>query len=235
MADFSLNDNPFTADPADKIAKIENAQSYGVSDLVQMIIDEGSTLNRADVEGSISSFFEKCAKVVSQGGNLNLPILNTSLSISGVFVNADDVFDPKRHSLKLNANAGSLLKNALKKVKLTKIAPKNNAPNIVSVTDKITGAVDGDIKAGSVVKLSGNRLKFEENDAEQGVFFVQDGVAKRQTTVLDNKPASVVVIVPSDLVAGEVKLELRSKLNANATAGKTLRTAVFAKNLTVTA
>ena len=233
MADYSLRDNPFTEDPADRIAKMENVRSYTKADIIQMVLDEGSTLNRADIEGSVNSFFEKCAKVVAQGANLNLDILSTSLSISGVFESADDSFDSRRHTLKLNATAGALLKDALKSVKLTKVEASSTDPNIVAVTDKVTGAVDGDIKAGSVVQLSGNRLKFDAADAEQGVFVITEGGETRCDTVIENRPARVVVLLPATLAAGEAEIELRTKLTASQSAGKTLKRVRYGRTLTV--
>ncbi|MBQ3824713.1 MAG: DUF4469 domain-containing protein [Spirochaetaceae bacterium] len=235
MAHYSLRDNPFTADPADRVAKVEDVRSYSTADIIQMVIDEGSTLNRADIEGAVKSFFEKCAKVVSEGGNLNTELVSTSLSISGVFENADDSFDPKRHTLKINATAGSALKDALKKVKLTKVAAASTDPNIVSVADKVTGAVDGDIKAGSVIKLSGNRLKFDASDNEQGVFIIGKDGEKRHLAVIENIPSSVVVLLPADLTAGEVSLELRTKMTASQDKGKKLKCARYGKSLSIIA
>lgn len=99
----------------------------------------------------------------------------------------------------------------------------------------MTGSVDGEIKAGSVLSLSGNRLKFDAADEEQGVFLSTEAGEKRCGTVIENRPAKVVVLVPADLAAGEAEIELRTKLTASQSAEKTLKRVRHGKTLTVVA
>ena len=67
----------------------------------------------------INRIMEHCT-MAADGEAINLPLINTSFSISGVFDSPMDAFDGNRHKLNLNITKGVLLREAEKKVKLQK-------------------------------------------------------------------------------------------------------------------
>ena len=65
---------------------------------------------------------------------------------------------------------------------------------------------------GGVVQLTGSRLKFNQKDAAQGIFFIPEtGNLVRASVIAENKPARVMAIIPADLAAGTYYIEVRSK------------------------
>lgn len=226
MADYSLKDNPFSKVDGEKVAQIENSSSYTLDDLIKLGEKEGIISNPHDFRANVEKFFKMCENVVSQGGNLNLPIVTTQLSIAGVFNGADDVFDAKRHALKINASAGLALKKAVGDVKLTKVEAKSKLPNITAIVDRVTNKVDSEVKIGSTVQLSGNRLRFDADDAEQGVFLVGDTGVKRCEPVFDNKPGTLLFVIPLGTEAGPAHFEVRSKVSGDNSKVKNMRIGV---------
>jgi len=174
--------------------------------------------------------------IIKDGSAVNTPLMNTSMSISGVFDGANDSFDKKRHTVNLNITAGTLLRDAVTKVKCEKTEGVSTDPYITEVTDIVTGTVNTTLTKGGVVQLVGSRLKFDAKDTAQGIFFVPEtGAPVRAAVIAENKPARLMAIIPADLAAGTYYIEVRTKILEGNKSGKTLKTGRFNKALTVAA
>ncbi|EMB45660.1 DUF4469 domain-containing protein [Treponema denticola] len=198
-------------------------------------MEKGTTLTRADVAATLQVYGEVVSAIIKDGSAVNTPLMNTSMSISGVFDGANDSFDKKRHTVNLNITAGTLLRDAVTKVKCEKTEGVSTDPYITEVTDIVSGKVNEVLTKGGVVQLVGSRLKFDAKDTAQGIFFVPEtGNPVRAAVIAENKPARLMAIIPADLAAGTYYIEVRTKY-ANATKQlKTLKIGRFAKPLTIT-
>ena len=199
-------------------------------------MEKGSTLTRADVAATLQVYGEVVSAIIKDGSAVNTPLMNTSMSISGVFDGANDSFDKKRHTVNLNITAGTLLRDAVTKVKCEKTEGTSTDPYITEVTDIVTGTVNTTLTKGGVVQLVGARLKFDAKDTAQGIFFVPEtGEAVRAAVIAENKPARLMAIIPTDLAAGTYYVEVRTKIIGSSQKSKTLKTGRFDKPLTCTA
>ena len=136
----------------------------------------------------------------------------------------------------MNITAGTLLRDALTKVKCEKTEGVSTDPYITEVTDIVTGTVNTTLSKGGVVQLVGSRLKFDAKDAAQGIFFVPEtGEAVRAAVIAENKPARLMAIIPADLAAETYYVEVRTKIIGSSQKSKTLKTGRFDKPLTCTA
>lgn len=238
MTNYSLRDNPLTEDPNDKLAQLEGVKSFSKEQVIERILNRGNTMTKTDLLASWNTIEEEIGFITAEGNTVNTPLFNTSLSISGVFVNGDDSFDPRRHTLKVNVTAGTALKEAAAKIKLTKVQGNSAIPWITGVRDTLSAADDtsGSLKAGSVIELTGARLKFDATDAEQGVFFVANGAETRCAQIVENKPTRILAVLPATVTAGEYTVEVRSRYSgASGKETKTLKKGAFEKTVTVTA
>ena len=156
------------------------------------------------------------------------------MSISGVFDGADDAFDKKRHTVNLNINAGTALKTAVGKVKTIKTETASTDPYITEVTDVVSGKVNTVLTKGGVVQLTGSRLKFDQKDEAQGIFFVPEtGTPVRAAVIAENKPARLMAIIPADLAQGTYYIEVRTKYTVGGKPLKTAKIGRYIKPLTV--
>lgn len=214
MLKYCLRENLLTAKPDDYMAQVTDSQVFTLDDIVDRMVKRGTTVTRTDLAALMQLYTQECTYIVEEGGTLNTPLINTSFSISGVFDGADDSFDGKRHSVNLNINAGTALKEVLAKVKASKVETASTDPYITAVTDKLNGTTNT-IKIGSVMEIIGSRLKFDAKDAEQGVFAVAGTKTVRCASVVENKPARIIVILDPAVKAGDFTLEVRTKLTGN--------------------
>ena len=236
MLKYALRENLLTAAPDDFMAQVQDVRSYTLDEIIDAMMQKGSTLTRADVAAVLQIYGEVCASLIADGSALNTPLMNTSLSISGVFNGANDAFDKKRHTVNLNITAGTLLRDAVTKVKCEKTEGASTDPYITEVTDIVTGTVNTTLTKGGVVQLVGSRLKFDAKDTAQGIFFVPEtGAPVRAAVIAENKPARLMAIIPAGLKAGTYYIEVRTKIDMGGKKLKTLKTGRFAKPLTVTA
>ena len=234
MLKYSLRENLLTPAPDDYMAQVADVRSYTLDEIIDLMMDKGTTLTRADVAATLQVYGEVCSSLIKDGAALNTPLMNTALSISGVFNGANDIFDKKRHTVNLNITAGILLRDVLPKIKCEKTEGASTDPYITEVTDIVTGTVNTTLTKGGVVQLVGSRLKFDAKDAAQGIFFVPEtGEAVRAAVIAENKPARVMAIIPADLPAGTYYIEVRSKHSGGGKPLKAVKAGRFAKPLTV--
>ena len=235
MLKYSLRENLLTPAPDDYMAQAQDVRSYTLDEIIDLMMDKGTTITRADVAATLQVYGEVCASLIKDGSALNTPLFNTALTIAGVFDGANDSFDKKRHTVNLNITAGTLLRDAVTKVKCEKTEGVSTDPYITEVTDIVSGKVNEVLTKGGVVQLVGSRLKFDAKDTAQGIFFVPEtGNPVRAAVIAENKPARLMAIIPADLAAGTYYIEVRTKY-ANATKQlKTLKIGRFAKPLTIT-
>ena len=236
MLKYSLRENLLTPAPDDYMAQAADVRSYTLDEIIDLMMEKGTTLTRADVAATLQVYGEVVSAIIKDGSAVNTPLMNTSMSISGVFDGANDSFDKKRHTVNLNITAGTLLRDAVTKVKCEKTEGVSTDPYITEVKDVVSGKTNDILTKGGVVQLVGSRLKFDAKDAAQGIFFVPEtGEAVRATVIAENKPARLMAIIPADLPAGTYCIEVQTKIAEGGKALKNLKTGRFAKALTVTA
>lgn len=214
MIKYLLRENPLTSHPNDRMAQETDARTYSQEDLVEEMMKRGSSLTRSDIVAYQKLEAEVLADIIADGGHLSTPILNTSFSISGVFEDQNDSFDKARHTVRLNVNPGSALREAVMRVKVQKVEGNSTDPNITSVIDKVTGD-NSTIKLGSVMEIRGMRLKFDAADVEQGVFVLMGGEEFRCDAIIENMPARLLVMLPTTLAEGDFEVEVRTKIGGD--------------------
>ena len=236
MLKYCLRENLLTPAPDDYMAQAADVRSYTLDEIIDLMMEKGSTLTRADVAATLQVYGEVVSAIIKDGSAVNTPLMNTSMSISGVFDGANDSFDKKRHTVNLNITAGTLLRDAVTKVKCEKTEGVSTDPYITEVTDIVTGTVNTTLTKGGVVQLVGSRLKFDAKDTAQGIFFVPEtGAPVRAAVIAENKPARLMAIIPADLAAGTYYVEVRTKIIGSSQKSKTLKMGRFDKPLTCTA
>lgn len=238
MANYSLRDNPLTGDPNDKLAQLEGVNSFTREQIIDRALQRGNTLTRTDFLAAINAYAEEIAYITAEGNTINTPLFNTSLSITGVFTGSEDTFDSRRHTLKVNITAGTVLKEAVGKVKLSKVTGTSNLPMITGLRDTLSSSDETSVivKAGSVIELTGARLKFDASDMELGVFFIANGAETRLSQVVENKPSKVLAVLPVTVEPGEYTVEVRTTTASNTSrATKAIKRGVFERPVTVTA
>ncbi|MGD8779579.1 MAG: DNA-binding domain-containing protein [Ignavibacteria bacterium] len=227
---YSLRDNHLTPEPNDYMASVSPTRTIEMKDLIEYMIERGSTVTKADILSVMEDFQRALENFIHEGAFITLPFANYSTSIKGVFNGMTDSFDSNRHHISLNVQPGKELKKFLKSgipvAKQKTIIPR---PNIVEFMDFITGERNSTLTPGGIAQILGHRLKLDTEIEEEGIYFIkEDNTITKATGIGQNKPAVLMFIVPSELTAGEYTLEVRTK------SGDDIRTGRLGASLTVT-
>ncbi|MBQ8560544.1 MAG: hypothetical protein IJ441_03040, partial [Spirochaetaceae bacterium] len=76
-------ENLLTPEPDDYMAQTVDARSYSGEEIVELMLKRGSTLTKADAAAAVELYNTVCAELIADGCNLNTPLMNTSLSVTG--------------------------------------------------------------------------------------------------------------------------------------------------------
>ena len=134
-----------------------------------------------------------------QGFRVTTPVARLSPSIQGVFNDDQDVYDSRRHNLRLNASP--LLAVERRWRSNTQVSKINHPPRIIPLPnayhDVVSSTRNAILTPNSVGRVTGQYLKLEASEEQQGVFFIaEDGSKFRAPMYVTIKPAQVILFIP---------------------------------------
>lgn len=229
--EYYLIPNHITSNNGDYMAVTVNRENYTIEDVYDHMTREGSTLTKAEALASFEEMSRGIINIVGLGNSVSTPLVNFLPSIGGVFTGEEDLFDHERHRIRISVSAGSRLRAITEEIETQKVAPRERQPNLTHFFDNSTETNDQTITANGGARITGTLLKFDEDDENQGVFFINtaDGSATRvDSRMLKNMPSELIFMNP-DLDSGTYRLEVRTNLNGN----NEVRVGALSEELTV--
>lgn len=197
-------------------AHVLYGQPAGAAEILDRVVSGGSTLTRADVAACAEALAAAVESLVCEGRRVNLfGIAEVYPRVRGTFEDAFERFDPARHTLDAGGCAGERLRRAVRRQSRPQRAIRAaSSPNVTAVCAPGTALPPATIEAGSLMRISGQRLKVDPSRADEGVLLVsRDGgppVACRQ--IARNSPSEILAVAPRDLPQGVWTLEVRARM-----------------------
>jgi hypothetical protein len=215
MLSYSLHENPLTERPDDYEAQTHASAVYTREQFINLMLQRGTLVTKTDVVAVLNNLEETAMYVIENGGQLNLPLFNTSFSISGVFNSILDTFDPSRHKLHVTIHNGTLLHEAEKNIRPSKVNTPSPQPQILEVKDSVSGEVDTVLTSRGAVEINGINIKITGSDNATGLFFVaDDGTETKAETIIQNKPATVIALIPG-LDGGKYHIKIATQFSGS--------------------
>jgi hypothetical protein len=210
---YYLRENKLTQEENDYMAYVMSARQVDLNQVIERIIEHGSTVNKADIVSVFTDFQDTLQSLLAEGAFITTPFANFSSSIRGVFMGAVDDYDSARHQITVNLNAGAELRRFMREnVSAQKQEPTFTGPKPLQFIDSNTGENNSVVTAGGLGILIGNRLNFDQSDPKQGIYFVsEDGQEFRVEVVGHNRPSNLSFIIPGEITSGDYQLFVRSK------------------------
>lgn len=227
---YSLRPNHLTDDPNDHMASVSPLRTAELEDVIQRMIERGSTVTRPDIISVFADFQRSLEDLLAEGSNVTLPFANFSTSLKGVFTDDEDSYDPARHKIYPSISAGLELKDfyngRLSVERVKAVIPKPLADKFV---DLVSGEINSILTPGGMGQLKGSKLKFNAEAVDEGIFFIAaDNTETKVETVGVNKPQSLMFLIPAALTSGDYKVEIRARINTDE-----LRVGRFSETLSV--
>ncbi|MFT3739388.1 MAG: DNA-binding domain-containing protein [Breznakibacter sp.] len=194
------------------IAVTTDVKTVDMDQIIEQMTCRGSTVTKAEILGVWEEFEQAVAHFVQQGCAVKTPLFTVRPKVTGSFDSPGEVFLRPKHSVKVNIQTGSRLKNLERQIHVERILIDRPAPSITSITDLSRGTRGNSLTIGQPALLAGRLLKITPHD-QSGIFFVNDiGGEIKVPNVAKNKPSELIFVVPPTLSHGKYSLEIRTVL-----------------------
>lgn len=215
---YALSDND-----NDRRARIRHTGVSTMDDVLQEMLERGSTVSRADALAVVELYHEVILYLLGQGQRVRTPLVYYALTVSGLFDGDHDRFDRARHRFRVTSKAGPLLKqlqtDLTREARVEKVRAELPSPSVVAVQDLESGARSERLTPGGYLRIRGYRLKHAPDDPGQGVFFSPEGggddAVLRSPELIINEPKELLVRIPPALPAGACTLEVAARPRHN--------------------
>ncbi|MEC5396174.1 DUF4469 domain-containing protein, partial [Bergeyella sp. RCAD1439] len=107
------------------------------------------------------------------------------------------------------------LRKAVADTKVEILGEQSSPMSVFSITDKATGKADGTLTKGKNAEIKGTYIKIEGDNPKNGIVFKnldnQNEVKLSAEHIVLNEPSRVLILVPSDLEAGNYELSITTQ------------------------
>ena len=226
-----LRPNTLTKDnDRDCIADVyAHAATQRNEDIADVITKERTEFRRETILNILSMRDKAVKDFIQEGLSFMDGLVQISPRVSGVWETENSAYDDKVHKRTVDLIPTADLRTALDVIGVKVLGAKETTARITEITDTATGLKDGTLTIGDDVIIEGEKIKVDEKDSAQGVFFkAANGTEYKTTRRLSvNLPSQIIARVPKEVPAGAVTVIVRTKYTGSATTLKTPREVVF--------
>ena len=197
MLKYALIENQLTGRPDDYSAQVYASKTFDKNAFISRLLKKGYLMTKTDAIAAINAIEDTVVEILREGGTINLPLLNISFTVSGVFEGPLDNFDGKRHKLNIKLNKGVLLRETEKRIVMEKTVAVTPQPIVLEVKDSLSGKVNEMLTPNGVIEVRGVNIKIVGEEPECGLWFTnEDGKDEKATVFIENKPSAVIAVIP---------------------------------------
>ncbi|MDY3520921.1 DNA-binding domain-containing protein [Riemerella anatipestifer] len=213
-------------DPNDFVAVPLLGGSLGITEIIETLKKEGMEIQTETAVDIITRFNRKASELVLNGYSVNTGLVYMRPAIKGVFY--DKTWDKEKHSVYVNVNQGLDLRKAVADTKVEILGEQSSPMSVFSITDKVTGKADGTLTKGKNAEIKGTFIKIDGNDPKNGIVFknldTQQEVKLSAEHIVLNEPSRLLILVPTDLEAGNYELSITTQSSTGSVLLKEPRT-----------
>lgn len=213
MITYALYKNKLTNGNGYYRASVKPARTYGLEEVIDRMLQHGSTLTKQDMMAVLDEFFETVKLLVLEGNNVVTPVANFSVSIRGNFESNDDSFEASRHQVEPIVNPNQAYRRLVQgRAQVQQQAASRPMPQPEQYLNPNNGAGPERLIPGGGAILRGHKLQFDPDDREQGIFLANgNGRAIRAEVILRNTGRELSFLVPAQLKPGDYSVEVRAR------------------------
>ncbi|MDY3316251.1 DNA-binding domain-containing protein [Riemerella anatipestifer] len=213
-------------DPNDFVAVPLLGGSLGITEIIDALKKEGMEIKTETAVDIITRFNRKASELVLNGYSVNTGLVYMRPAIKGVFY--DKTWDKEKHSVYVNVNQGTDLRKAANDTKVEILGEQSSPMSVFSITDKATGKADGTLTKGKNAEIKGTYIKIDGDNPKNGIVFknldTQNEIKLAKDNIVINEPSRVLILVPSDLEAGNYELSITTQSSTGSVLLKEPRT-----------
>lgn len=237
---FDLRENTMTKDvKEDYVANVRTLKSLTIDDIARAIVSERTEYRQETIVAIANLIDEKIRQSVCQGNTVVTGSALYSPSITGVFMGKTGTFDPAVHTCTVNVMPAKALRDEVATVsaQFTGYVKDLGGARIGLVKDTATGRTDGTLTPGSIVEVTGNKIKSVNADGSSiGRVVLVNTETQAETDITSlaiNDPSRLMFSVPASLPEGTYKLRVETYFSTGNTTLKSLRSIDYDRDLIV--
>ncbi|MGI5174197.1 DUF4469 domain-containing protein [Treponema sp. OMZ 840] len=198
-------------------------------DIAELITKERTEFRKETIINILNMRDKAVKDLIQEGISFMDGLVQISPRVSGVWATENAPYDEKIHKRTVDLIPTADLRTVLDAIGVKVMGAKEESARITAVTDTATGLNDGTLTIGDDIIIEGNKLKIDETDAAQGVFFrLADGTEHKVTRRLSvNQPSQIIARVPATVPAGKVEVVVKTKFLKGKGTLKEMRTIVY--------
>ena len=204
--EFYLNPNNIHQEKDAHKAQLLIRQTLNSVDLIEAMLSRGTGVTRTDMVANEELRNTVLLDQLLEGHPIKTKLFKIRLKIEGVFDGAADLFDPKRHRVRVVITPSAFLQKHVEGLYPKRKMVSKYTPTLSSISDLGKKRIDELVPSRYFV-LHGSHLYLDTTDPEQGIYLVD--VQKQKVRVeeyAEVKPSSIIFLVPIGMVAGPCTL-----------------------------
>jgi len=207
---FYLVENKLTEE-TNYTARVLVERTVNQGELIDKMLSKRNLVSKTDIVAVLNSYHEEMIECIEDGDTLNLPFFNLSYSITGVFENEDDSFNPEKHKLHVNINSGKLINEVKEDIPLQKVTAPVTNTFISGFKDYTSDTTNTNLSSNGLFEINGNRLKVDGDDPKVGLYFVaEDGTEFKVKILVENRYRKLIGQVP-ELEVGTYRIRIKTQ------------------------
>ena len=218
-----LRPNTLTKDnDRDCIADVHaHAATQRNEDIAEIITKERSEFRKETIINILNMRDKAVKDIIQEGLSFMDGLVQISPRVSGVWETENSPYDEKVHKRTVDLVPTTDLRTALDAIGVKVLGAKEETARITEITDTATGLKDGTLTIGDDIIIEGSKIKVDETDPAQGVFFKAENGTEYKTNrrLSVNNPSQIIARVPKEVPEGKVEVIVRTKFS---TGNKTL-------------
>ncbi len=220
---YKLQENKLTTETDLYAAHVQQTGTVGLDDIVQRMLAQGSTVTRTDIVAVLEEAIKATELCLLDGFRVSFGgLFDLFPRIKGKFDGITDSFDSARHLVDVAARPGIRIRKAIRNnAVVTRVEAVKPAPSPLAYSDLGSGQVNQTVTSNAIGTINGHRLKYDQSQADEGIFFCDDvNPEVRITAVQNNTPSQLVFQVPDLSAFSDCYLEVRVRFGTELRAGR---------------
>ncbi len=211
-----LQKNHFAKEGTENFYGKVDRYTYSTQNILDVMAETVPLVDLGTIASILNAYANIILKVLAAGNAVKFGELGTFYIAGKGTVDSGS----GKPELTVRFSATQILKDAVQKVEIS--SSQYTAPSgvIISVTDVVTGKMDGTLTSGGSVLLNGSNLKVGGEDS--GVWFVPVTATgelvsdetlwkKVDTALVYNHPTKLLFAIPADLTTGQFRIVVRTR------------------------
>jgi hypothetical protein len=226
-----LYDLAITECKDDRFGRVATTKSLNETDLINIAISRGTELSISTMQASLSLLKNIAKEQIANGASVSFGLGYFNLLVNGIFIGDSAKWNSDIHALSVGVTPTAELREAVKSVSVDVRGMAEVGTIINSVTDVTSGEVNSRLTPGGGANLSGSKIKVIGDHPTIGIRLINQATNKATvipfTSLLNNDPSRIMLIVPATLAKGDYKLSLTTQFSTSGSFLKEPRTYIF--------